>query len=58
MSRQPYLDNCPECVTAVLCPPLTVHADGPDGVKAHYRCPRCLYSWFVGWTRQPARYGR
>lgn len=55
MTREPYLDNCPECVGRVTCRPMSVHSAGHDGVKAHYRCPSCLHSWHVGWTRQTSR---
>lgn len=44
----PYLDGCPECLTRDNAP-TTVHEEG-EGVRAHYRCSACLWSWTTGWA--------
>lgn len=50
----PYTEHCARQCTgtdkAVRCFPLRVQPQG-SGVRAWYRCPRCLYSWWTSWER-------
>jgi hypothetical protein len=57
-------DGCPDCITETICASVHpyrlefmpaedsgrrwVHFDA--WVKAFYRCPRCRYSWWTGWS--------
>jgi len=46
-------DNCGECVTqerAITARPYLVRGDGPDGVRAYYRCGGCGHQWWTSWN--------
>ena len=48
-------DACPECLTrerTTFAHPTTVEEAGPASIAAHYRCPRCLHSWWTGWNTE------
>lgn len=53
MSREPYLEHCPECAQVVRCRPLHVHPTNQGGVLATYRCRVCHYGWRTSWQREP-----
>jgi hypothetical protein len=48
-------DGCENCITAersVIARPYIVRPDGPEGIRAHYRCGNCGYQWQTGWNLQ------
>jgi hypothetical protein len=53
MTRRPYIEHCPVCPYAGDIEPLHTERDGPDGVNATYRCPKCRHFWGTSWLREP-----
>lgn len=53
MTREPYLEHCPECTQAVKCRPIHCTDTANGGVLAVYRCRVCRYVWRTSWQREP-----